>query len=436
MRKILFFAMWLSATPLLWAQQPWNLRTCIGYALQHNISIKQKEVALQQREIDFNTSKWSRLPNLNGNVGQAFNFGRALQPDNTYANHNTRSSQFSLGTTIPLFTGMEIPNTIALNKLNLKAAVEDLEKARQDISLQVTQFYLQAIYSQELLTIAHQQVQLSKHQLQQKQSLFDNGKASESDVFEAMSRVAQDESSAVQADNDYNLAILDLTQLLELPTPEGFSIESPRIDTLSALDLINPEAVYAEAVQSKPSIKAANYRLQGAEKSIRIARSAYYPQISFGAGIGTNYYHVQGIDSQNFSDQWTNNMNKYLQFSMSIPIFNRFSTRNRIRTAKLERNTLAWNLEESKKALFKEIQQAYYNAVASGSKLRSSQAAVQAAEATFHLTESKYENGLANATEYNEMRTQWMKALSNQLQAKYDYLFRIKILDFYRGREL
>lgn len=433
---MIFAILWLSATSLLLAQQPWNLRMCISYAREHNISIKQKEVSMQQKEVELNTSKWSRLPNLSGNVGQAFNFGRAIQPDNTYDNHNTRSSQFSLNTSIPLFTGMEIPNTIALNKLNLKAAVEDLEKAREDISLQVAQSYLQAIYNRELAQIAHQQVELSKRQLQQKQSLFENGKASESDVYEAKSRVAQDESSAVQADNDYYLSILDLSQLLELTNPEEFDIESPNTDNLPKLELITPETVYAEAVQIKPSIKAANYRLQGAEKSIRIARSAYYPQINFNAGIGTNYYHVQGQESVGFSTQWSNNMNKYLQFSMSIPIFNRFSTRNRIRAAKLERNTLAWNLEDSKKTLFKDIQQAYYNAVASQAKLTSSQAAAQAAEATFHITESKYENGLANATEYNEMRTQWMKALSNQLQAKYEYLFRTKILDFYRGHEL
>ena len=436
MKKLVLSVCLIMASGLsIQAQNAWSLQQCIEHAITHNLSIKQKEAARDQSAVELNTAQWSRLPNLNGNVGQSFNFGRAIQADNTYGNRNTRNTNFSVGTSIPLFTGMQIPNSIALSKLNLKAATEDLNKAKEDISIQVASYYLQVLFNEELVKIAQRQVELSQEQLDRKVTFFKNGKASEAEVYEAKSRVAQDEYSLVQAQNNHQLALLDLSQLLELPTPENFQIETPNVEAFSA-QLSLPNEVYAQALLNKPAIKAAQYRLEGAAKSIRIAQSAWYPQLSFGAGIGTNYYSITGIENASFGSQWHQNMNKYLQFSLSIPLFNRFATRNRVKSARIQRNALAWQLEESKKALYKEIQQAYYNARAAESQYQSSQTASQSAEASFKLMSEKYANGKATATEYNEMRATWMKALSEQVQARYDYLFRSKILEFYQGKQL
>ena len=431
-RTVISLSLTLLGAFQLQAQETWDLQRCITHAIERNLSIKQKEAARNQSEVELNTAQWSRMPNLNGNIGQSFNFGRALQADNTYGNRNTRNTNFSLGTNIPLFTGMQIPNSIALSKLNLKAATEDLAKAKEDISIQVASYFLQVLFNEELTKIARNQVALSQEQLDRKIAFFRNGKASEAEVLEAKSRLAQDQLSLVQAENNHQLALLDLSQLLELPSPEGFQINVPDIDNFS-VHLTLPEEVYAQAMMNKPAIKAAQYRLQGAEKSIKIAQSGYYPQLSFGAGIGTNYYHLSGIENAPFSTQWDQNMNKYLQFSLSIPIFNRFQTRNRVKSARIQHTALSWQLEESKKALYKEIQQAYYNALAAESKYKSSQSANESAEASFRLMSEKYANGKASATEYNEMRTAWMKALSDGVQAKYEFVYRSKILDFYKG---
>ena len=431
-RTVISLSLTLLGAFQLQAQETWDLQRCITHAIEHNLSIKLKEAARNQSEVELNTAQWSRMPNLNGNIGQSFNFGRALQADNTYGNRNTRNTNFSLGTSIPLFTGMQIPNNIALSKLNLKAATEDLAKAKEDISIQVASYFLQVLFNEELTKIARNQVALSQEQLDRKVAFFKNGKASETEVLEAKSRLAQDQLSLVQAENNHQLALLDLSQMLELPSPENFRISVPDIDDFTA-DLSMPEEVYAQAMMNKPAIKAAQYRLQGAEKSIKIAQSGYYPQLSFGAGIGTNYYHLSGIENAPFSTQWDQNMNKYLQFSLSIPIFNRFQTRNRVKSARIQHTALSWQLEESKKALYKEIQQAYYNALAAESKYKSSQSASESAEASFRLMSEKYANGKASATEYNEMRTAWMKALSDGVQAKYEFMYRSKILDFYKG---
>lgn len=423
----------LSAGPAM-AQKQWNLKQCIEYAIEHNLTIKQQEAAKDESAVDLNTAKWSRLPDLNGSASHSFNFGRSLQMDNTYQQLNTQNTGLNLSTSIPLFTGMQIPNQIALSKLNLKAAVEDLNKAKEDISIQVTSAYLQVLFNEELAKVAHEQVALSEEMLKQKTAFFKVGKASEAELYEAKSRAAQDQLSAVQADNEYRLALLDLSQLLELPTPEGFGIVSPSIDEDKDFSILtSPADIYSEALLIKPSIKAAQYRVEGAQKSIRIAKSGYYPQLSLGAGIATSYYNVSGRENGNFGSQLRDNFSQYIGLSLNIPIFNRFSTRNQVRKARIQQTTLNWQLEDAKKALYKEIQQAYYNAVNAESKFESSRTADEAAKASFNLMKEKYANGKATSTEFNEARTNWLKAVSDRIQAKYDYLFRTKILDFYKG---
>lgn len=416
------------------AQQAWTLKKCIDYAIEHNLTIKQQEASAEQSKIELSTAKNSRLPDLNGSASHSFSFGRSLQADNTYNSINTQNTGFSLSTSVPLFTGLQIPNNIALSKLNLQAALEDLNAAKENVSIQVASSYLQVLFNDELARVAHEQVDLSREMLVQREAYFRNGKASESELYEAKSRVAQDELSAVQADNDYQLALLDLSQLLELPSPDGFAIVSPQTDAVENLGTpLPPAEIYADALLIKPVIKAAQYRLEGAQKSIRIAQSAYYPQLSLGAGLSTNYYKMSGMNNAGFGSQLRDNFSQYVGLTLSIPIFNRLATRNRVRSARIQQTTLGWQLEDSKKTLYKEIQQAYYNTLSAQTQYTSSRTAAEAAKASFDLMKERYLNGKANATEFNESRTAWMRAVSDQLQAKYNYIFRFKILDFYRG---
>ena len=417
-----------------YSQEKWDLERCIRHAIENNLNIKQQEASKEQSAVELNTAKWSRLPDLNGSASHSFNFGRSIQADNTYQSLNTQNTAFSLNTSIPLFTGLKITNNIALAKLNLQAATEDLNKAKEDISIQVASAYLQVLFNEELAQVAHIQVELSKEMLAQKEAYFKTGKASEAEWLEAKSRVAQDQLSAVQADNNYKLALLDLSQLLELPSPDNFAIVSPTAEMEEYMSSItSPTDIYNQAILFKPSIKAAQYRLEGAAKSVKIAKSAYFPQLSFGAGLSTNYYKVAGMKNPVFGSQLRDNFSQYFGFQLSVPIFNRLGTRNQVRSARIQQNTLNWQLEDSKKALYKEIQQAYYNALGAESRYQSSLTADEAAKASFNLMKEKYAEGKANATEYNESRTSWMKAISERLQAKYDYIFRTKILDFYKG---
>ncbi len=423
------------------AQERWSLRRCIDYAIEHNINIRRTANAVEQSAVEANTAKWARLPNLNGSAGQSWNWGRtqtAVKNEETgdystvYVNTSSQGSNLNLSTSIPLFTGLQIPNQYALAKLNLKAATADLAKAQEDIAINVASAYLQVLFNQELQQVAESQVELSLQQQARITRLADMGKASMAEVAEAKARVAQDQMTAVQARNNYELALLDLSQLIELESPEGFLLESPDV-SFALQQLTPPDEIYQTALAQKPAIQAAEYRLEGSKHSIRIAQSAYYPQLNLNGSLGTNYYSTI---NRTFRQQMGDNFSKYVGLSLSVPIFNRFSTRNRVRSARLQRDNYELQLTETKKTLYKEIQQAWYNAVAAESKYSSSHTAAEAGAESFRLMSEKYENGKANAVEYNEAKQNLMRAQSDELQAKYEYLFRSKILDFYKGESI
>ncbi len=416
----------------------WSLKECVDYALEHNISVKQQENTRQQKEIELSTARNSRLPNLNVSGSQNFSFGRGLTSQNTYDNNNTSSTSLSLGTVVPLFTGFQIPNTVKLDRLNLAAATADLERARNDIRTQVAQAYVEILYDVEISDVARRQVGIDSTQTRRLEVMMDNGKASEAQVSQQKATEAQSRLTATQADNNYRMAVLTLSQLLELTSPDGFGVVVPVVSEASIINsrLAVPDEVYESAQGVRPEIQAEKFRLDGTEKNILIAKSALYPQLSFNAGLGSNYYKTSGYEADGFMKQVKNNFSQYIGLSLSVPIFNRFSTRNSIRSAEVSRETQRLQLENTKKTLYKEIQQVYYNAVAARSKYESSTTAKQSNEDAFKLTKAKYENGKANITEFNEAKNNLMKAESDLVQAKYEYLYQTSLLEFYRGGEL
>lgn len=441
MYRIIFTLSFILASLAASAQQSggWTLRQCIDYALENNITVKQQDVTRRQNEVQLSTAKNSRLPDLNASASQNWSFGRGLTSENTYSNRNTSSTSLSLGTTVPLFTGFRIPRTIELNKLNLEAATADLGKARDDISVQVAQAYVQILYNIELRDVAQRQIDIDSIQVERLREMYRTGKASGVEVAQQEATLAQSRLTLTQADNDYRISLLTLAQLLELPSPEGFTIVRPDIATLTvdeAAALPLPDEIFQEAIAFKPEVKAETLRLKSTEMSIKIAQSALWPTLSLSAGLGSNYYKTNGFDTESFGRQMRNNFSQYIGLSLNIPIFNRFETRNSIRSARLDRESQQLRLDDVKKTLYKEIQQAYYNAVAARAQYASSTEATASNKAAFDLMSAKYEYGKANITEFNESKNNWLKAESDLARAKYEYMYDTSLLDFYRGRPL
>ena len=420
------------------AQQQWSLRQCIDYAVEHNIQVKQQEVSRMQRELDVNTAKNSRLPDLSASASESFSFGRGLTAQNTYSNTNTSSTSFNLSSSVPLFTGYRIPRTLEMQKLNLEAATADLEKAKNDIRMQVAQAYVQILYNLELCEVANRQIEIDSMHVHRLTEMMKNGKASGTEVAQQEASLAQSRLTATQADNDYRLSLLSLTQLLELPSPEGFTISREVNQELwnEVHTLPSPDVIYQEALIIKPEIQAEQSRLASSAKNIDIAKSAKLPSLSLSGGLGTNYYKTSGIPGDKFFKQLNNNFSQFLGLSLNVPIFNRFETRNNIKNAQLSQYNQQLQLDNVKKNLYKEIQQAYYNAVTSEAKYQSSEQAKRSQEEAFRLMSAKYEYGKANITEFNEAKNNLMKAESDLVRAKYEYLYQNALIEFYRGKDL
>ena len=433
---IVLFAAMLSQPTMAQSKQ-WTLRECCDYAVTHNITIKQRQNQCRQQELQLSTAKNQRLPDLSGSVGQNFSFGRGLTADNTYSNTNTSSTSFSLGTSVPLFTGFQIPNQIKLNQLNLEAATADLEKAKDDIRMQVAQAYVQILYNIEIADVAHRQVAIDSMQVARLQALVDNGKASGAELSQQQASLANSRFTAIQADNNQRLAVLTLTQLLELPTPDGFAVVQPETSAISNLsDIPSPDVIYADALGMKPEVIAQQLRLRATDHSIKIAQAGYMPTLSLSGGLGSNYYTTSKFDSDPFGTQLKNNFSQYIGLSLNIPIFNRFQTRNSVRNARIEQENQLLALDNTKKTLYKEIQQVYYNTLNARQKERSSEETVRSSNDAFTLMLAKYENGKANITEFNEAKNVYLKAESDRVQALYELLYQHALINFYQGREL
>lgn len=411
----------------------WTLQRCIDYAIENNIQIRQSDIAAQTRDIDLNSARSSRLPGVSAGASQGWSFGRSITADNTYANTNTSSTSFNIGADMTLFAGRRIAGNIQLAELSLEAAKADLERIKDDVRVQVAQAFIQIVYNRSILDVARGQVTIDSMQVERLTALTAIGKASSAEVSSQKATLAQSNLSVTQAQNNLNMSILTLTQLLDLPSPEGFEIVAPTADEITFNIPDDPEEIYRQALGIKPAIKSEELRLEQASRNIDVARGSFYPTLSLSAGAGTGYYTNSKIQSQPFGDQIKNNLGQNIGLNLSIPIFSRNSNRNSVRSAQLSKMNQEMQLDNVKKQLYKEIQQAYYNAVASKSRYESSREVEASAQESFQLVQAKYEGGKASITEFNESKNRLVTSQADVIKYRYEYLFNTALLEFYRN---
>ena len=409
---------------------PWTLKECTQWALEHNLTVVGQKLQAENRNVERNTAEMSWLPSLNGQVSENMSFGRGLGGNNTYEYGNSATTGFSVGSSMTLFDGLATPNRIKLARLNLDAATEDLEKAQDDIRVAVAKAYVQVLYNLEIEDVARHQVSIDSLQVERLSGMMGVGKSSKAQLSQQKASLAQSKVTLVQAQNNVRAAVLDLAQLLELPSWDGFSVVRISPDAPSNIVLGHPDDIYADAVMDRPSIKAEELRLQGTERSIEIAKSGYYPSLSLSAGLGTNYYSTFG--TAGFWDQLGANFSQYVGLSLNIPIFNKFQVRNQVRSAKIQQEAQKTQLRRVQQSLYKEIYQAWNGAVAAQAKYDASVEASAAAQDAFSLVEARYEAGAATITEFSDARNRMMKAQSDLVQASCEYLFQTALVGFYR----
>lgn len=423
----------LALIPLAAGAKTWTLDECVTYAIDHNIDVLNRRVSVQESELAVTEAKDRFLPQLQAYGSQSFNFGRGLTADNTYANRNTSSFSVGANLSLQIFQGLRAVRQLSYSRTALKAQLEQVEAAKDDVTLNVISQYLQALYASEMLQVAKNNLAISQSELSRRQALLDAGRLPGLDIHEARAQVAQDELSVTNAVNDSILARLDLAQLLNLPDADDFEI-APLGD--EDILLPNPEQIFENALQYNHTMRAGRLQQEAAEKNVSLAKSGYIPTLSFSAGLGTNYYKTSGYQNENFGAQMRHNFAKSIGFSLSVPIFDAFSTRNNVRRARIQQESLRLQLDDSRNRLYKAIMQAHTQAIGAVKKQESARIAVESSLAAFEAMKVKYDNGRANATEFQKAQSNYINSQAQAVQAKYERILRARILDFYNTRRL
>ncbi len=445
MRKTIIAALALAATFSAGAQQKWTLRQCIDYAVENNVDIRQTALEVERAEIELNTTQNSRLPNLNAGTGQSFSFGRTSvdtggeSPE--YKNTQTSNTSFSVSTGMPVFQGFRINNQVKAGRIDLQAAAEGLQRARQSLELNIAAFYLDVLFKKEILAVYRQQTALTRKQVENTAAMVKAEIAARSQLYEIEAQLAQSEVSEVNAANDLALSLLNLSQALNLGNSPDFDIAEVDLDELTPEAFAgyrSPESIYEMAVGTRPVVREAQLRLQSAEYRVKIAQAAFLPSLNLSANAGAGYMYMFGQDfpQASLADQIRNRHSESIGLNLSIPIFSRNATRNSVRTARIGVMSQELALEGVKQALYKEIQQAYQNAVSAEARYEAATKALSASQEAFRAMEVRYTSGKATVYEYSDAHTAMISSLSSQTQARYDYLFSTKILDFYTGIEI
>ena len=416
------------------AQKVWTLDECVDYAMEHNVQILQTIVSQNNAEFQYKMAKNSWLPTVSADASQSFGFGQSPSAYGVYVSDNSASTSFGISLGMPLFNGLSIYNQIKSSSLALDASKKDVEAAKYDLKLLIMSYYMQVVYNKELKSVAEEQLAITEEQHAKTQQLYELGKVAESNVYESAAQVATAKSTLVQADNALMLSILDIVQALELETVEGFDVVSPEtFDNESPKALPSQESTYNFALNHQPKIEAANLRLEQSYRDVKASKSAWYPSLSFYAGYSTGYYNYFSSERETLpiADQFNNNGRTSIGVRLNVPIFNAMQTKYKVEMTKLSIENQELAISNTQKDLKKDIQQAFYNAVAAEQKFKAAEETYNAAEIAYRFSNESYSAGRATLLELNESKNRLFKSASEMLQAKYEYIYRVKVLDFY-----
>jgi outer membrane protein len=468
---LLLFSTGMIHAQEIMSEKPYSLKQCIDRALMNNIQLKQTELNTELAKSNLLQSEGNLLPSINAQASHSYNIGRTIDRfTNQFADAQVLSQNFGISADITLFSGLQNINSIKKSRYDYMAARFDTDKMRNDVSLNVATAYLQVLYSMELLEIAKNQVGITTAQVNRTTKLVDAGTAARGALLDIQAQLASEELNVTNAQNQMDIAYLNLAQLLNLPSASGFTIEKPDLGIMNEnLLTSSPEQVYASAISTLPEVKSSELKVKSADKNVDISWGGLSPRLVFSASYGTGYsglsqrlvgmpaftgYSPSGsvtsggdtvyspvfsdatYENIPFSDQYRDNVNKTFGFFLTVPIFNKFQTKTAIDRAKIQKMNAELNVESTKLQIQKNVMQAYADANAGLKKYFSSKKAVEATEESFRYTEQKFNVGMLNANDYNDSKNKLIKAQSDLLQAKYEYVFKTKVLDFYQGKPL
>ena len=475
-------AMASGSTPPTAPTGPWTLQAAVDYALAHNLGVRQSELTAQQQDAQTRLNRAALLPTAGLNGTQSYNFGTNRDPfTNQFQAVNVRANNFTASGQVTLFAGFQLRNTVRQGQLDAQAARVDVEKTRNDLSLNVASSFLQLLLSQELIRASEARLGTVREQVSRSEKLFRAGAVAEGNVLDSRAQLAGEERTLVTAQNQRDLAQLALVQELNLDpaTATRFEVVLPTLPDPAAFGAENaggldPTATYELARQNLPEIRTAELRVRSAQRNLDVFRGAYYPRLTLAGGVQTGFSSVRNqqilrqdkfnavpvlqIDPNatggyaptslvllqpsfdqlpfKFFDQLSQNRGEFAQISLNIPILNGLQTRVGVQRAQINIQQNEVRAEQARLQLRQTIQQSYADALASQRRFAASSRQVEALALAFRNAEIRFNNGLLNGTDFNIARNNLTAAESDVIQAKYEFFFRRKVLDFYQGKPL
>jgi outer membrane protein len=420
-------------------QKEWPLEECIKYAIENNIQIKQQVIQTEVQQNALDLAKLKLLPTFNASVSHDYSFGYALDPTQyQFHDQTVQSDRVYLGGETPIFNGLQNLNSIKKNKYEVLAAQEDLQFIRDDVALNVALAYLQILLNKDLVAANQNQLNITLQQIEKTKRLVDAGSVARGNLLQIEAQAAKEELQLITMKNQLETSYLTMTQLLEIKSPAGFEVVTPQISVDSnSIISGNVDDIYQIASAGRPEIRSSELKLTASQYDLKIAKGGRSPRFILNHSYSTMYAYIYDYELNDpFKEQWNNNRNMGIGLSMNIPILNGWQINKSIANSKLSVENYQYALEGSKKQLYKNIQKAYTDAIAALKKYNSSLKAVASSEESFRYTEQKFNVGMVTSVDYNASKTQLLNAQADMSQAKYEYIFKTKVLDFYKGMPL
>lgn len=421
------------------AQEVITIKQAVENTLKNNLQVKQSQLTESLTDVNLKQAKMDLYPTLSGSVNQSMGWGRNQTASGLY--QNTQNYNFSPGLNagLDIFNGFAKLNTIKQNKLLLDADKTNTEKVKNDLILQVITSYLQILYNKDFLKTAEEQLTVAKQQLNQQQQLLDVGNKTLADLSQAKSQVATAELNVTSALNTLSISYLTLAQLMDIPSSTKYDVQAPSIESFTQPGVTeDAEGIYQKALNNFPDIRLGAQRTAAAKVGVNVAKSSLYPRISFGASYGSTYFYNYSatLPNESFREQLKNNLSKGISLSMSIPIFNGLQARYNVKKARINLMQTETQEQLSKNNLNKVIYQAVADLKAAQSRYQSTTNAFTAQKDAYYVIEQRYNVGLVNSLDYSTALTNKNKAEIDMIQAKYDLLFRSKVIDYYLGKQI
>ncbi|MCH7415203.1 TolC family protein [Belliella sp. R4-6] len=417
-----------------------DLQSCIEIALENNLTLKRSEINLALNEATLLQSQGQRLPSLSAGASSGYRWGRSINPvTNLFETNRIGNVNLSANTNMTVFAGQQITNSIKQAKTDIEVSRLNVKTTENNITLNVINLFINVIFSEEQLKIARNQLASTKEQLTNTTKLVDAGSLPLANKLDLQAQNATNELEVLNAENTLRGAKLNLLQAMQLPFDPYFKVIAPDLSVENiALSGQSVDEIYNLSKEILPQIQAAELAVESAEYGVRAAKGAFYPTLGIGANLFSNYVDrtTPGFDRPEFITQIENNLSQAANISLNIPIFSNFRNKSSLQRARLQKNLSEITAFETKNELRQDIEVAFTNAIASDQAYRSSLVRVAALEESFRISQQRFDAGAINFADFQLAQNNLFNAQADLVTAKYTYIFRVKVLDFYLGNPL